>query len=90
MELTNKRETYSIVNNNEAIKLAGEVTISTDAISLNGVFRTLEDVHIGSFSYRAINNMIDKNFSSLNQEQEENAADLLVSTITELKTSLNL
>lgn len=90
MELTNKRETYSIVNNNEAIKLAGEVTISVDAITLNGVFRTLEDQHIGSFSYREINNTIDKNFSSLNKEQEDNASLLLASTIIELKTTLGL
>ena len=90
MELTNKRETYSIVNNNEAIKLAGEVTISTDAITLNGVFRTLEDQHIGNFNYREISNTIDKNFSSLNKEQEDNASLLLASTIIELKTTLGL
>ena len=90
MELTNKRETYSIVNSNEAIKLAGEITISVDAITLNGVFRTLEDQHIGSFSYREINNTIDKNFSSLNKEQENNASLLLASTIIELKTTLGL
>lgn len=90
MELTNKRETYSIVNSNEAIKLAGEITISVDAITLNGVFRTLEDQHIGTFSYREINNTLDKNFSSLNREQEDNASLLLALTVSQVKTTLDL
>lgn len=90
MELTNKRETYSIVNSNEAIKLAGEITISVDAITLNGVFRTLEDQHIGTFSYREISNTLDKNFSSLNKEQEDNASLLLALTVSQVKTTLDL
>ena len=90
MELTNKRETYSIVNNNETIKLSGEATVDTQGMSLHGGFSLLEGTSIGYVTYRESGTLLDQSFSNLEQDHIEAVSALLEATIAELKTTLDL
>ena len=90
MELTNKRETYSIVNNNETIKLSGEVTVDTQGMSLHGGLSLSEGTSIGYVTYRESGTLLDQSFSNLEQDHIEAVSALLEATIAELKTTLDL
>ena len=90
MELTNKREVYSFMNNNETIKLSGEVTVNAQSMSLHGGFSLLEGPSIGYVTYRENGTLLDKSFSNLGQDYAEAVSALLEATIAELKTTLVL
>ena len=90
MELTNKREVYSFMNNNETIKLSGEVTVDAQSMSLHGGFSLLEGPSIGYVTYRENGTLLDQSFSNLGQDYVEAASALLEATIAELKTTLVL
>ena len=90
MELTNKREVYSFMNNNETIKLSGEVTVDTQGMSLHGGFSLLEGTPIGYVTYRENGTLLDQSFSGLGQDYAEAVLALFKATIAELKTTLVL
>lgn len=92
MELTNKRESYSVTNASVTIKLNGEVTISdNDTISsFSGNFQSLEGNGLGGFNYRESNDTVDKHIFSVSTAYKGDAETLLDVTIGEIKSNLEL
>ena len=92
MELTNKREIYSVSNTGTTLKLSGEITIvnGSDVISFNGVFTTIEGTQAGSFNYRETNNIVDKNIYGVPSEFKNNAESLIDSTAELITIELGL
>lgn len=90
MQLTNKKEVYSINNSNETIKLQGELTLSSESIQINGNFQLVDGTFVGHFNYRELGTTLDKNFGNLIKSNQEDALALLDETIEELKLELEL
>lgn len=92
MELTNKREYYSVNEVSTTIKLAGELVV-TEATIINGFtgnFSTLEGTPVGGFNYREHSGSIDKNVYSVPKEVQVEASALLDATIDAIKLELGL
>ena len=92
MELTNKKEIYSVANTGTALKLSGEITImeNSDIASFNGHFTTLEGAMAGSFNYRETNNVVDKNIYGIVLASKVEASELIDITVDEIKLQLQL
>ena len=88
MELTNKRITYSVKNEDSNFKLEGEVSINENNVItfFSGTFQTLESNYAGNFNYSEDGNgLINKSVNSIPQDGEDNAISLLDKTIDEIK-----
>lgn len=91
MELTNKREIYSVANADTNLKLTGEVTYSNGTITnFSGSLSDLSDAYVGSFYYNEGETNCNVNVSNCLKAQIDNAYAIVDSTIEAIKTQLTV
>lgn len=90
MELTNKRVSYSISNENDNLKMTGDVSVNSnnEISSFNGQIMNLEGMMIGNFYYSEMDGKINKNFNNVDFENEEIVCEALRETVKEIKTKI--
>lgn len=92
MRLINKRTQYTVENENNTLKLTGEVSSNEDykEISMNGSIQDLEGQWLGSFNYRfRKGGNADKSVSQINRDYIDTAEDLLDETMDALLNEFN-
>lgn len=103
MELTNKRQLFTVVNTATSVKLSGEITIIEGNLisNFNGNFSSLSEpvleapaigmrLPLGTFNYSESATTYNKNVNGVAKEQSDEVNKLLDDTITEIKNQLEL
>lgn len=89
MKLSNRRTMYFVENEDENLRLSGDVQIGESGLidSFNGNFYTLgEGINAGSFSYsETLDGFINKSVYSYPKTMENKGLELLDKTINELQ-----
>ena len=91
MELTNKREQYTVTNADATVSLVGEVLVTegTTISSFSGNLTKVSDsTGAGSFSYREIGDTCDQNLYSCPKDLTDEISILIDATVTAIKTQL--
>ena len=85
MELTNKRESYTVENSAETLKLFGDVTVSNEKIaSFSGSFQTIDNMMAGNFSFSETGSNNNINISGVPTNMLEIAYNLVTITVSEI------
>ena len=91
MELTNKREIYSVSNADTNLKLTGEVTYSNGSIvNFSGSLSDLSNLFVGNFNYNEADVNCNINVSNCLKSQVDNAYAIVDATIEQIKTQLTV
>ena len=92
MELTNKRVFYSVKNEDEFLKLDGEVQINNDTVLSNfsGSLTTLDGTPSGGFNYSEFDGLINKGVNSYPEELKDKGMNLLDATVDAIKLELSI
>ena len=90
MELTNNRMQYSVTNENESLKLSGEITVSSTKLitSFSGSFMMADGAIAGNFNYSENDTNFDKHIYGVSKSLSDVANTLLDNTIIEIKAKL--
>jgi hypothetical protein len=88
IELSDKRELYSITNSGETLKISGRITAEGDTriSEFTGQFADLEGTWLGNFYYaESTEGKINQNVSEIAADYIAAASELLLSTVSEFK-----
>lgn len=91
MELTNKREQYTVTHADTNLSLVGEVMVVEGTVisSFNGTLTKLSDSsNAGNFNYRESGDTCDQNLYSCPKDLTDEISILLDATVTAIKTQL--
>lgn len=91
MELTNKREQYTVTYADTNLSLVGEVMVVEGTVisSFNGTLTKLSDSsNAGNFNYRESGDACDQNLYSCPKDLTDEISILLDATVTAIKTQL--
>lgn len=91
MELTNKRENYSVSNTDGTFNLQGELSVSgLNITSFNGSITKIDNSVSGTFSYYENEVTGNININSLPKESLITVHTLIETTISEINTELSI
>ena len=91
MELTNKREKYTVTNADANVSLVGEVLVTEGTIisNFNGTLTKVSDSSpAGSFNYREVGDTCDQNLYSCPKDLTDEISLLIDSTVTAVKAQI--
>lgn len=88
IELSDKKEVYSIKNSGEKVKVSGRITVEGDnrVSEFSGQFSDLEGTWLGNFYYaESAEGKINQNVNEVGTDYIAAANELLLSTVSEFK-----
>lgn len=89
MELTNKRESYTVSTSSANLKITGDITLAgTNVVSFNGSFSLADNSPAGNFNYSESELDCNINIYGCPKANKDEAFKLIDIAIEEIKTKL--
>lgn len=91
LELSNKKEIYDVTNQDESMKLSGNVTYTSDKRITDANFNVydLQDLYYGNISYtELLGDTVNLSLNNVPETMVDKVADFINKTITSIKEQL--